>query len=71
MAAEDTDAKRIARLLQKIDAKREHWAIVHLACDLSSEEADGLTARKIAGTLMAFYEVRKRLREAPGAGAPP
>lgn len=57
-----TDAERITRQLRKIHANRDQWAIVHLACDLSPEEADGLTATKIAGTLMRFNEIRKRLR---------
>jgi hypothetical protein len=40
----------------------DHWAIVHLACDLSPTEADGLTAVDVAGTLIKFNEIRKRLR---------
>ena len=58
-----TDAERITTQLRKIHAGRDQWAIVHLACDLFPEEADGLTATKIARRLMAFNEIRKRLRE--------
>ena len=53
---------RIVEDLNKVDGMDDHWAIVHLACDLSPAEADGLTAVDMARTLIKFDEIRKRLR---------
>ena len=54
--------RRIVEDLNKVDGMDDHWAIVHLACDLSPAEADGLTAVDVARTLIKFDEIRKRLR---------
>jgi hypothetical protein len=40
----------------------DQWAIVHLACDLSRDEADGLTALDLASILITFNEIRRRVR---------
>jgi hypothetical protein len=56
-------AKRtIVEHLKDVGDMEEHWAIVHVACDLSPSEADGLTARDVASTLVRFNDIRKRLR---------
>lgn len=57
------DKSRIIEDLNKVDGMDDYWAIVHLACDLSPAEADGLTAVDLARTLIKFDEVRKRLRD--------
>ena len=53
---------KIVKHLKKVDGMHDHWAIVHLACDLDPKEADGLTARDLAATLIMFNNIRKRLR---------
>jgi hypothetical protein len=53
---------KIVKHLKKVNGMQDHWAIVHLACDLDPKEADGLTARDLAATLILFNNIRKRLR---------
>ena len=48
--------------LKDVGGLGDHWAIMHLACDLSPAEAHGLTARSLASTLVKFNDIRKRLR---------
>jgi hypothetical protein len=56
------DKKRIIAHLKEVDGMDDHWAIVHLACDLSPAQADGLTAVDVARTLITFDEIRRHLR---------
>jgi hypothetical protein len=56
---------RIVEHLNEVDGMDDKWAIVHLACDISPAEADGLTARDLASTLIKFNDIRKRLRGSP------
>ena len=54
--------RKIANHFREVDGMHDHWAIVHVAWDLSPEEADGWTARKLASTLIKFNGIRRRLR---------
>jgi hypothetical protein len=54
--------RKIVQHLRNVDGMDDHWAIVHVACDLSPKEIDGWTARKLASTLIKFNAIRRRLR---------
>jgi hypothetical protein len=56
------DQDRIVKHLNQVNRERDQWAIVHLACDLSPDDADGLTATDIAAKLLLFNRIRNRLR---------
>jgi hypothetical protein len=53
---------RLVEQLNDVDGMDDQWTIVHLACDLTPDEADGLTARDLASTLVQFNQIRTRLR---------
>jgi hypothetical protein len=53
---------RVIKHLTDVDGMDDHWAIVHIACDLSPADAEGLTASDVASTLIKFNDIRKRLR---------
>jgi len=54
--------ERIADYVRDLDGRRDTWAIVHFATDITPGEADGLTASQVANTLFSFNPIRKRLR---------
>ena len=54
--------RKIVQHLKDVNGMHDHWAIVHLACDLSPEQVDRRTAAELAATLVKFNGVRRRLR---------
>jgi hypothetical protein len=57
-----TDTKTIAAYLQTLDGLTDRWVELYFAVDLDPTAADGLTPTDVAGLLMAFSPVRRRLR---------
>lgn len=52
----------IASHIGSVNDEKDVWAIVHFARDFSPREAQGMSARTMAKTLLAFDPIRRRLR---------
>jgi hypothetical protein len=63
-----TSKQKIVDHLQGIHAEPSRWAIAHIACDLYETEAHGSKAVDIASILIAFAEMRQRIRRGTAHG---
>lgn len=56
------EPEAIIEHVRELDGLRDTWAIVQFSRDFGPGEADGMSPSKVAGILIGFNELRRRLR---------
>lgn len=60
------ETEAIVEHVRDLDDRKESWAIVTITQDLAPSEAEGMSPEEVAGVLLRFGGIRRRIR----AGAP-